>query len=130
MEQYYQMAQKITSANQKRSGTIRHNLARSLDYDYVTWRLGGEGLLKKKYHQIYQMLQETRCQDLKMAEKGGCPDGGCGSKGSETDGTGLTDAMNIRTLNFHPRTTLESTSCMVTENSTRQKAVKILYLLR
>ena len=112
MEQYYQMAQKITSANQKRSGTIRHNLASSLDYDYVTWRLGGEGLLKKKYHQIYQMLQETRCQDLKMAEKGGCPDGGCGSKGSETDGTGLTDAMNIRTLNFHPRTTLESTSCM------------------
>ena len=79
VEQYYQMAQKITSANQKRSGTIRHNLASSLDYDYVTWRLGGEGLLKKKYHQIYQMLQETRCQDLKMAEKGGCPDGGCGS---------------------------------------------------
>ena len=55
VEQYYQMAQKITSANQKRSGTIRHNLASSLDYDYVTWRLGGEGLLKKS------IIRSTRC---------------------------------------------------------------------
>lgn len=107
MEQYYQMAQKIASASQRGTGTIRHNLARDFDYEYIIWRLGGEDLLKKKYHQVYQMLQETRGQDLKMAEKGECPMNEC-----EADGTGLTDAMNIRTLNFHPQTTLESTSCM------------------
>lgn len=104
MNKNYQMVQGLVSARRRNHGNGYHNLARDFDYDYVIGILGGEELLKKKYHDVYRMLQAARRAD----REGNVSQ----SAISAAEGTGLTDAMNIRTLNFHPATTLETTSCM------------------
>lgn len=107
MNESYTKTRDLFAARANGKSSIVHNLAVVTDYDYVTGKLGGEMLLKKKYPEVYQMLQNTRKSDSEKSMSSNTRPS-CGGKSP----SGLSDAMNIRTLNFHPLTTLETCSCM------------------
>lgn len=77
-------------------GTLRHNLAERAQFDWLSERMGGEALLKKKYPELYKILLHTRERQLLQAESVES-----GGMREETPSDGLGDSMKIRYLSYH-----------------------------
>lgn len=78
-------------------GTIRHDLADRAQFDWLSGKMGGEALLKRKYPELYTILIYTREQQLlraESAERSILPE--------ETPPDGLRDSMKIRYLSYNP----------------------------
>lgn len=77
-------------------GTIRHDLAERAQFDWLSEKMGGETLLKKKYPELYKILLHTRERHTLRAES-------AGSSGipEEMPPDGLRDSMKIRYLSYH-----------------------------
>ncbi|MDO4546004.1 MAG: Hint domain-containing homing endonuclease [Bacillota bacterium] len=104
MDRDFERMQKISAAMPKGRNSMWHDLSQDFDYQLVTEHLGGEKLLRDKYHHLYKILQHT-CQVDRANPEGRIK--GYGSTGE----SGFEDSMDIRTLNFDPSTTLQTSSC-------------------
>lgn len=86
-------------------GRIEHNFAIDSHYRFLLNRLGGEKLIRQKYPELYKIMLYTREKALKVAA---IPNSAPGLGDDYT--YGFTDSMKLRTVNFHPETTLNSAS--------------------
>lgn len=98
----------------------QYNLADDNQFEHFVMGLGGEELLKKKYDGLYRILLHTRDMHRKSADKHMHLKGAnllrdqaaVSSGAGET--YGLEDSMKIRTLNYDPRTTVQTGSSFST----------------
>lgn len=90
-------------------GTIRHDLAERAHFEWLSGRMGGEDLLRKKYPELYTILMYTRERQLLQAKA----DRGRGPT-EEASLNGLQDSMKIRFLAYHPDKGVDTVSSIHT----------------
>lgn len=94
---------------------IFHNLANDDHFQFILRSLGGKQLLMKRYPELYKILLYTQ-EKQRSALSGIHRTRGMPSPSASNDDYiyGTFDSMKIRTLNYDPKTTLESVSSIQT----------------
>jgi len=99
----------MRSAKTLESGKTEHNLANAEDYDFVAENLGGENNLRKKYPNLYKIMQHTKEKSkeqinnqMDVFKKI--------TANADPYIYGLRNSNKIRTINYDSHTTLQTSS--------------------
>lgn len=94
-----------------RSGAINHNLAIEEDYQFNMERLGGENLLRKKYPELYKVMQYTQQESVAALSNPSIQPMMARTLATNNEYVfGMDDSMKIRNINYDPNTSLDTSS--------------------
>lgn len=107
------------SRSRAKTGTVNHNLANEVDYQYNMELFGGESLLRKNYPEVYKMLKNTQEASVQALNN---PVMQPMARTLAVDPYlhGLKDIKKIVEVEYNPKTNLSTTSSstFVEENPT------------